>query len=43
MLVGRMCEEGYGVTRNTVLRGKLCEERDSVRSESTERLRKDEG
>lgn len=35
VLVGRMCEEGYGVRRNTVLRGKLCEERDSVRSEST--------
>ena len=35
VLVGRMCEEGYGVRRNTVLRGKLCKERDSVRSEST--------
>ena len=35
VLVGRMCEEGYGVRRNTVLRGKLCEERYSVRSEST--------
>ena len=25
VLVWRMCEEGYGVRRNTVLRGKLCE------------------